>query len=104
MQWHFGSRSLGTGWQERRLIRLVPMLIAAGFILIAALAGLAGYGWAVAVGERNAAEQQRDEANGLRLATLATQAFAGGDDATAMLLAIEALPDTSSGVRRPYVP
>jgi hypothetical protein len=57
--------------------------------------------------QRKIAEAQRDRVfvgQSLFLADLAMQQRNEGDGGTAMLLAVEALPDIGAGVTRPYVP
>ena len=59
-----------------------------------------------AVTERHHAEDQRNQAQitqSLFLASLSRQQREA-DSGTAILLALEALPDTAAGVTRPYVP
>ena len=85
-----------------RLKRPALALAAVIFVLMAAFAGFASYRWFEAVRQRAVAEGQRDEAATRNLATLADQALNGGDAGTAMLLALEALPDAHAGIARPY--
>jgi hypothetical protein len=53
--------------------------------------------------ERRASEE-RQTTQSLFLADLARQQRAAGDAGTAVLLALEALPDDTAGITRPYVP
>ena len=87
-----------------RLRQLLPTLTVAAFVLTATFAGFVGYRWFEAAGQRTVAEERRNEAAKQNLAFLAHQAVDRGDVGTAMLLALEALPDEHAGVARPYVP
>src|SRR5262249_3280332 len=94
-----------------RPTRLVRVLAAAVFMMTAGFAGFAGYRWFEAARElttaeqrHNEAEQQRNEAANRMLAAMANQAVSAGAAGTAMLLALEALPDAHAGMDRVYTP
>src|SRR5262249_22287713 len=86
-----------------RLRRLTKGLLATAAILITALIAAVWF-WH---GAQTAEEEASAQRNGLRLlqsrflADLANQYTSDGDAGTAMLLAIEALPDTRGGIERP---
>ena len=103
MQWHFNPR-LEQTTAKGRLTRLLAVAAIAAFVAVTAFAGFATHRWIDAARERDVAVAQRNEADGLRLATLATQALDGGDAGTAMLLALEALPDANGDGARHYLP
>ncbi len=100
--------------------------LGAGLVIAIALAGLAYWQRGIAVEQRSAADQQRTIAQQQRsiaekneaqakqerdralltqsrfLADVANQRVAADDAGTAMLLALDALPDSASGLDRPY--
>src|SRR5262249_18360612 len=96
-----------------RLRRLTKGLLATAVILIVALIAAVWFWHGAQMAEeasRVAAEEASTQRNGLRLlqsrflADLANQYTSDGDAGTAMLLAIEALPDTRGGIERPLAP
>jgi hypothetical protein len=86
--------------------------LAAGLVLALALAGIAYWQRGLAIEQRTLADEQRKQALEQRnkalltqsrlLADRASQSSDENDAGTGMLLAIEALPDSQSGVQRPY--
>jgi WD40 repeat protein len=81
--------------------------LGAGLLVALVLAGFAYWQRGIAIEQRSVAVQQRDKAliNESRfLADVASQKLRQGDAGTAMLLAMEALPDTAIDSPRPYVP
>jgi WD40 repeat protein len=104
--------------RERARRSVLVGSVAASLVLLIA-AGAAAWQWRVAALAERAAEEQKQVAIGEKaraqareyealvtqsrsLADLARQRRESGDDATAILLSLEALPD--SGLARPYVP
>src|SRR5262249_58299952 len=99
--------------ESERLRRLTKGLLATAVILIVALIAAVWFWHGAQMAEeasRVAAEEASTQRNGLRLlqsrflADLANQYSSDGDAGTAMLLAIEALPDTRGGIERPLAP
>src|SRR5262249_28235438 len=99
--------------ESERLRRLTKGLLATAVILIVALIAAVWFWHGAQMAEeasRVAAEEASTQRNGLRLlqsrflADLANQYTSDGDAGTAMLLAIEALPDTRGGIERPLAP
>ena len=91
-----------SGQRARRMQRLTS---AAAFIF-AAVAVAAGAGWYYTVILQREAEQNATICWSHNLAswpTARTQGNRAGDAGTAMLLALQALPDTRSGVERPLI-
>ncbi len=91
-----------SGQRARRMQRLT----AAAAFIFAAVAVAAGAGWYYTVTLQREAEQKRNEllvAQSRFLVDRANQGNQAGDAGTAMLLALQALPDTRSGVERPLV-
>jgi WD40 repeat protein len=80
--------------------------LAAAFLVTAVLAGVAFWQRQAAEAQRAIAVEQRDRALRTQALLLADQANSRsdvGDSAAGILLALEALPDPTSGVQRPYV-
>jgi WD40 repeat protein len=86
--------------QRDLLRRLLLWGSAAALILVTAFAGFAGYQW-FRVNEKQQGLESALHAQSRGLADLANQHASKGDAGTAILLAIEALPDRS-GLTRPY--
>jgi dipeptidyl aminopeptidase/acylaminoacyl peptidase len=87
--------------------QVVTAALAVGLVVALGLAGLAYWQRQIAVEERGAAVEQRNKmlvSQSLFLASIAQQRLAEADRSTAVLLAIEALPDAESANPRPYVP
>jgi WD40 repeat protein len=81
--------------------------LAAGLLLATGLAGLAYWQREIAVEQRMTAIEQRNRAQIAQsrlIADVATREAEAGDVLTAMLLALDGLPDARGGVDRPYVP
>jgi WD40 repeat protein len=86
--------------------RLRQKLTAAAAVIFAAVAGLAGFGWYYTVSLQREAVKKRDEllvSQSRFLVDRANQVNQAGDAGTAMLLALQALPDTRGGVERPFI-
>jgi hypothetical protein len=114
--------------RERRRQRKVLAATFAVLVIVAGFAGGSVWQWRNAEAERVAAEQakqdaqaQRDEADQAKLsaqrqrdraqttesrflADRARQRRTAGDAGTALLLALEGVPDDTAGIARPYVP
>ena len=89
-----------------RRARLMQTLTAAAAVIFAAVAGVAVYEWRHTVSLQREAVEKRDQLLVSRsrfLVDRANQGNQAGDAGTAMLLALQALPDTRSGVGRPMV-
>jgi WD40 repeat protein len=93
--------------RQLRFQRRVSIGAVAAALLMTAVGGFAWFQW----GEATKAERRADRelvkaqtTQSLFLADLARQQRTGGDAGTAALLALEALPDDTAGVARPYVP
>jgi WD40 repeat protein len=96
-----------------RRARLAQTITRAAAVIFAAVAGIAGYEWwntvrlqRQAVSLQREAVEQRDRlliSQSRFLVDRANQGNQAGDAGTAMLLALQALPDTRSGVERPFV-
>ena len=89
-----------------RRARLMQTLTAAAAAIFAAVAVAAVVQWQHAVSARREAEDKRDQLLILQsrfLVDLANQLIRERDAGTAMLLALEALPDMRSGIERPLV-
>jgi hypothetical protein len=97
-----------------RLQRRMTYGALAAALLMAIFGGLAWFEWGEAARERDKAISAEKRADGelvkaqttqsLFLADLARQRRTAGDAGTAVLLALEALPDEAGGVARPYLP
>ncbi|MFA5952634.1 MAG: TIR domain-containing protein [Hyphomicrobium sp.] len=93
---------------------LLSAILAAGLFVATGLAGLAYWQRGIAVEQRQIAQDNEKRADGERdralsgqslfLADLSKQQLANNDVATAVLLAIESVPDTAGDVRRPLIP
>jgi WD40 repeat protein len=79
---------------NRRIARRTGVGLAAALVL----AGLAGWQWRSAEAQRNQALLQES----LALSTLSEATGAAGDNTTAMLIALEALPSPAFGGARPF--
>ena len=107
----FIKASVDKDAERRRWIRIG---VAAAFLLVSASAGYALYQAHEAEKSAEAARAEKDRADGelrkaqrtqsLFLADLARQQRSAGDAATAVLLALGALPDRTAGIARLYVP
>ena len=89
-----------------RRARLMQTLTAAAAVIFAAVAGVAVYEWRHTVSLQREAVEKRDQllvSQSRFLVDRANQGNQAGDAGTAMLLALQALPDTRSGVGRPMV-
>src|SRR5262245_33638282 len=96
-----------------RRARLAQTITRAAAVIFAAVAGIAGYEWwntgrlqRQAVSLQREAVEKRDQllvSQSRFLVDRANQGNQAGDAGTAMLLALQALPDTLSGVERPLV-
>jgi hypothetical protein len=83
----------------RQRKNLLSASLGAGLLVALGLAGTAYY-------QRNTAVEQRNRAlltQSRFLTGVSTQVLRGGDAGTAMLLALEALPDPTADERRPYL-
>ncbi len=81
--------------------------LGAGLLVALGLAGLAYWQRGIAIEQEKIAVEQRDKAlltQSRFLADLAKQQTAIGGATTAILFAIEALPDVAAGALRPYAP
>jgi hypothetical protein len=83
-----------------RLQRRVLLGAGAFALLLAVLLGGLWKVWQIADTRLRAAQTSES----LRLAQEAEKSYSSGDFATALLLAIEALPDPARGITRPAVP
>jgi WD40 repeat protein len=93
---------------------VVTAFLAAGVVVASGLAGIALWQRSIAVDQRELAEaneksaiQQRNNAllsQSRFLADLANRRNDDGDAGSAVLLSLEALPDTNRRIRRPYAP
>ena len=86
--------------------RWMQHLTAAAAVIFLVVAVAAGAGWYYTVTLQREAVKKRDElliSQSRFLADRASQGNQAGDAGTAMLLALQALPDTRSGVERPLV-
>ena len=107
--------------RQLRLQRRVSMGALAAALLMTFIGGLALFQWGEATRERDnaikaeirvAGEKERADAELKKaqttqsryLAARAHEQRTAGDAATAILLALEALPDDAAGIARPYVP
>ena len=114
----FIAESRRTATQRRNI---VSASLAAGLVVALGLAGLAYWQRSVATEQRRIADEQRATAlknedlakhneataqtsQSLFLADLARQQRTLGDAGTALLLALEGLPDDTAGIARRYVP
>ena len=110
----FDAETLSFIQASRRRTRLLQQLTATAAAIFAAVAVFAGVQYYNAEAAKQQADQQRRDAQknlaaaqvtqSRFLADLADQAVRSGDTGSAMLLAIEALPDARSGNTRPHVP
>jgi WD40 repeat protein len=81
--------------------------LGAGLVVALALAGLAYWQRGIAVQNETRAQRERDAAlltQSRFLASLADQRSADNDAESALLLALEAMPDAATGSERPYAP
>ena len=110
----FDPETLGFVQASRRRARRLQQMIAAAAVIFAAVALFAGWQYLQADAAKQEADQRRIQAEQQRaaaqltqsrfLASLATQAAEADDAATAVALALEALPDVRTGNARPYTP
>jgi WD40 repeat protein len=100
--------------RQLRFQRRVSLGAVAAALLMALIGGLAWFQWGEATRERDNATGEKRRADlqlvkaqttqSLFLADLAHQQRTAGDGGTAVLLALEALPDDTGETARPYVP
>ena len=89
-----------------RRARLMQTLTAAAAVIFFVVAAAAIIEWRYTVSLQREAEQKRNDllvSQSRFLVDRANQGNQAGDAGTAMLLALQALPDTRSGVERPFV-
>jgi WD domain, G-beta repeat len=99
--------------RQLRFQRRVSMGAVAAALLMAIFGGLAWFQWSEAARERDNATNEKRRADlqlgkaqtmqSRFLAALAHEQRSAGDAGTALLLALEALPDDTSRVARPYI-